>query len=276
MTIHQPLQSPSHLSLDHPGWFHDDSGRTRRGFRTDDTLWAIICEPTSITFTPPVEVVRRPDAALTPLVVDWFDSTTLPTIFRAAISVRDWRRVHRVRNPDLWDAMIPPILRQRRRANDAKRAYRRLCEAHGTTTIITTAGPTVLPPDPETVVALPNEAFITLGLRGKEEPLRAIAEAYLKQTANWKQLPPAELFTELQTVPGIGTWTAGAAIADITNDHSFHKIPAYIAYRRWQEKFAEADSGLTEPDFVKAWKRLNNEQLSTLTVLLLTSTPVPT
>lgn len=285
MTIHEPLRAcarsvegsaalPSRMSLDHPGWRRDGSGCARRGFRSGDALWAVICEPTSVTFAPSIEVVRRSDVAVARPVVDWFDSTTLPTIFRAASSLRDRGRVHRVRNPDLWDALIPPILRQRRRADDAERAYRRFCEAHGST-VITTAGPTVLPADPEMVVALPDEAFITLGLRGKEEPLRTVAEAYLKRAANWKQLPPAELFAELQTVTGIGAWTAGVAVADITNDHSFYKIPGYIAYHRWQERLAETDSSLTESDFVEAWKKMNNEQLSTLTVLLLASTLTP-
>lgn len=261
--------SRSAMALDHPGWLTDDHGRARRAFKSGDMLWAVTCDPTNVWLDPHIEIIQPGKTTEQP-AADWFDPTTLPMLFHTAQPIREGVRLCRVRNPSLWDALIPPILRQRRRAVDAARQYRRLCVNHGHT-VVTTTGPAFLPPDPEIVVALPDSAFIELKARDKRDRLRTVAEAYLKQADHWATLSPAELFADLQTVTYIGASTAGAAVADITNDYSFSTIPVHIAYRHWQDYFAPAGGNPTEHDFTEAWTNLSQEQRSTLTVLLLTA-----
>jgi len=188
--------------------------------------------------------------------------------------VRDILQIWRIRNPSLWDALIPPLLHQRRTATEAANQYRRLCATHGRT-ITTTAGPALLPPLPETVAVLPDQAFIDLQTRGKQEHLRTAAEAYLKHADHWATLSPANLFTELQTVTYVGAATAGAAVADLTNDYSFHTLPAHTAYHHWQKLVADPCDTPTQDDFTNAWTHLTQEQRSTLIVVILTGMKLP-
>ena len=104
--------------------------------------------------------------------------------------------------------------------------------------IATTAGLTLLPPTPEIVAGLPDDTFIKLGMRDKRKALRAAAEACLNRAHEWDGLSPARLFTQLQTVSHVGQWTAGAVVADVTNDYSFYATPVDMAYRQWKESLA--------------------------------------
>jgi hypothetical protein len=188
----------SNVSLDHPGWLRETCGRVRRAFRFDNTVCTAICEANHVTFEPTVETGTPADATTMSSLIDWFDSASLPASFRATVPFRHDTRVQRVRNPDLWDALLPPIFRQRRRAQDVESLYRRFCINHGSI-IATTAGLTLLPPTPESVAGLPDDAFIKLGMRDKRRPLRAAAEACLNRASEWDELPPGKLFAGLQT-----------------------------------------------------------------------------
>ena len=205
-----------------------------------------------------------------PLRGDVFDPAVLPTKLRMSRPVRDMRCVHRFRNPDLWGALLPPILHQRRRALDAARMYRSLCEAHGPQ-VSTEAGPALLAPRPDTVAGLSDSAFNAIGLRGKAAPLRKIASAYMDRATSWSGLSHGELYTELLAVPGVGKWTAGIAIADVTNDFSFYAFSGLSTFTRWQEMFSAIESGLTADEFKRTLERLNRHQLSTFVLLALAS-----
>jgi DNA-3-methyladenine glycosylase II len=259
--------SRSAMALDHPGWLTDDHGHARRAFKSGDMLWAVTCDPTNVWLDPHIEIIQPGKTTEQP-AADWFDPTTLPKLFHTAQPIREGVRICRIRNPSLWDALLPPILHQRRTVSHAAKQYRGLCAADGHR-IATTAGPVLLPPTPETVAVLPDQAFFELGMRGKQEHLRSAAEAYLKHADRWATLSPAALFTALQTVTYIGAATAGAAVADITNDHSFSTIHPHIAYRHWQRLVTALTDIPTQDDFVNAWTHLSQKQRSTLLVLLL-------
>jgi hypothetical protein len=57
--------------------------------------------------------------------------------------------------------------------------YHALCIAYGET-VMTTAGPALLLPRPEVLLAFPDAAFVDLKITSKRRPLRAVAEAYCK------------------------------------------------------------------------------------------------
>jgi DNA-3-methyladenine glycosylase II len=263
-----PLASASSMLLDHPGWFKDDSGRVRRAFRSGGETWTAVSDSTNIAFASASDAVRSISSMRS--LVDSFDLTALPGFFCTAKPIADGRCVQRLRNPDLWDALLIPVFRQRRRADDAARMYRRFCINHGNV-IETKAGLALLPPTPETVITLPDESFIKLKMRDKRQPLRVVAEAYLKQAGDWENLSTFELLTELQTVSYVGAWTAGATVADITNNYSFCPPPVDVAYRRWHDLHVANTVAISEQTFAEAWAALTDKQLSTLTLLLLAS-----
>jgi hypothetical protein len=262
------------MMLDHPGWLLSPDGRARRAFRDGETVWTVVREPTSDTSTATVEIHSRTPTDKTDILArsDWFDPAILPNVLRISNLIRDMGRIHRVRNPDLWDALLPPILHQRRRSEDASRMYRSLCETYGRT-VTTEAGPALLAPSPATVVDLPDSAFDEIRLRGKAKPLRMVAKTYLSRVKGWKVLSPAELFAELQAVPYVGRWTAGVAIADVTNDYGFYAFTGLSGHARWMELFTATGTDLTESQFKEMWTHLDRRQLSTLVLLTLASTP---
>lgn len=251
------------ISLDHPGWLGNTHGRTRRVFRASNTLWTAICEADQVTFEPAGD---QGDTAMPH--VDRFDPSSLPPYFHAAAPLRDNTCVQRVRNPDLWDALLPPIFRQRRGTSDATSLYRQFCAEHGTV-IATKAGPALLPPGPEIVAELPDTAFNKLRIPDKRRPVRAAAKAYLTRASNWDYLSPSQLFIELQTVSHINTWTAGAIIADLTNDYSFYTMPIDVAYHQWNKYLASPTTQLPKPDFAQLRDTLNSAHRSTLNLLVL-------
>jgi DNA-3-methyladenine glycosylase II len=73
----------------------------------------------------------------------------------------------------------------------------------------------------------------------------------------------------VQAVPRIGPWTAGATVADLTNDYALYPF-ADLAVRTWVKRLAPGrlwpDS---EPEFARLWAELAGEQLSAWTLLTL-------
>jgi len=127
----------------------------------------------------------------------------------------------------------------------------------------------MLPPTPEGVVALPDNAFVRLGLRDKIDRLRSVADEYLKQVDQWVDLAPHELFAALQTVKYVGAATAGAAVADTTNDYRFHVIPQRTLYRRWRELAVAPSGPVGEQEFIDGLVKLDPNQRATIIVAVM-------
>lgn len=183
-------------------------------------------------------------------------------MLRAAGTVRRWR------NPNLWDALATSIVRQVIRAGQARKLYRAFCEAHGEE-VLTPHGLAWLFPIPEAVLELPDDEFTGLGMAFKRLPLKAAAEAVLDFGAKWAELDPAVLRDEVQSVPRIGPWTAGATVADITNDYSLYPY-ADLAVLTWADHLSTGRTWPeTEPEFARLWARLAGKDLSAWTLLTL-------
>ena len=176
--------------------------------------------------------------------------------------------VARWRNPDPWDAVATAVIRQVIRAGHARVLYQSLCRAHGES-VMTPAGQRWLLPGPEVVSGLPDAAFEQLGMAFKRPALRALAEAFTGAGQSWAGLDPAAFVTEVQTVPRVGPWTAGAAVADLTNDFALYPF-ADLAVRTWAKRLAPGRTWPdTEPEFALAWAQLAGDQVSALTLLTL-------
>lgn len=183
--------------------------------------------------------------------------------------LRSLGAVARFRTPDLWDAIGTAIMRQVIRAAQAKRLYRAFCDAYGQRRGGMNGDGCASFPAAEAVLDLGDAQFSAVGLAFQCRALRAAAEAYLKHGAQWYDLPSAVLVRELQQVPRVGAWTAGAAVADYSNDFT-HYPYTDLAVRTWVKRAAPSYAWPDgEQAFGRLWRTLAGDQLGTLTLLTL-------
>lgn len=252
---------------DHPSWIRGEAGGMARAARMGPSVWVLTCEPVDDGWRMSAEPRSQGAPADDPRL-DVFDPSQLDGPSDLIDPLRLVGTVGRWRNPDLWDAMATSIVRQVIRAGQARKLYRQFCLAHGDQ-VETPYGSTALFPTPETVLALPDVEYQRLGLAFKRRPLQAAAEAVIEFGAKWAELEPNELRHEVQSVPRIGPWTAGATVADLSNDYALYPY-ADLAVRTWAKRLAP---GRTWPDaeaeFGQMWARLARERLSEWTLLTL-------
>lgn len=251
--------------FDHPGWVTNAEGVTHRVVRQGSGVVSVAASPVEQAYLVEATAVRGAGDAPDLVVVD-------PKVLRGpAVLVEPLREagcVARVGNSDLWDAVATSILRQVIRARHARRLYEVACRAFGEQVYLR-HGTSWLFPSAEVVLALPEAEFARLGLRFKRRPLQAAARAYLEHGAAWVMACPAELVTELQRVPRVGPWTAGAAVADVTNDYSHYPF-ADLAVRTWAQRLAPGlQWPARESQFAEVWRELAGDQLSAWTLLTL-------
>jgi DNA-3-methyladenine glycosylase II len=255
------------VMTDHPSWLV--AGRTTfRVVRYERSIWVLSCAPSSGSgkgVLARADLISGTDAGPAP---DVFDPRSLVGPEPLVTRLRELGPVARWRNPDLWDAVATAVLRQVIRASHARRLYQEFCRAHGEP-VATRFGQAWLFPVPETVLGLSDAEFARLGLAFKRHALRAAAEACCEFRSKWAALQPVDLLTELQSVPRVGPWTAGAAVADLTNDYALYPF-ADLAVRTWIDRLAPGRTWPeSEHDFALAWARLAGDHLCAWTLLTL-------
>ncbi|TDD61339.1 hypothetical protein E1298_45415 [Actinomadura rubrisoli] len=168
----------------------------------------------------------------------------------------------------MWDAIATAIIRQVIRADQARLQHQRFRRQHGPA-VSTSTGTLHALPRPETVAALQREDFQQLGMAFKADALGNAAAAYLDQHTKWLELTPLRLVEELQTVPRIGPWTAGAAVADFTHDWTLYPH-SDLAVRTWAQIAApDVDWPTTERDFAERWREITGHHLGPATLFTL-------
>jgi DNA-3-methyladenine glycosylase II len=254
------------LMLDHPSWLISEDGTTHRVVRSAGSVW-------SITGSAAADSGWHVHAAFVAgdgpaPILEIIDSNTVTGRDAVARALRQAGPVARLRNPDLWNTLATAIIRQVIRAGQARKLYRAFCQEHGDP-VTTAAGTGWLFPTPQIVLDLPDEEFTRLGMAFKRPPLQAAAEAYLTHAETWATLPPATLLAEVQQVPRIGPWTAGAAVADLSNDFSLYPF-ADLAVRTWAARLVpDLHWPDKEPEFAAVWQKQAGKQLSERTLLTL-------
>lgn len=250
-----------HVICDHPGWTTTASGR-QRTVRTEHGVWTA----TAGADLPVAPLGKGSGPA--PVVDTYFPDalgSQCPSALSEALLAQG--PVRRLRTPDLWEALATAIIRQVIRADQARKMFARFCDAHGARFA---DGPAAFP-RPETVLALTENDFAELGMAFKRRPLLAAAEAYLEFGAKWADLAPEDLVAEVQAVPRVGPWTAGAAVADVTGDFSLYPY-GDLAVRTWAARVVPDVAWPTDESTFAHWWRsftATPHQLSTLTVLTL-------
>jgi DNA-3-methyladenine glycosylase II len=255
------------LMTDHPSWL--SQGRTAyRAVRSGSSIWVLSGESADGLATGVLlQDVRIAGNGEKP-VVGVFDPRSLTGPEPLVGRLRQSGTVARWCNPDLWDAVATAVLRQVIRASHARKLYRDVCRVHGDR-VATPFGAAWLLPSPTVILDLSDVEFARLGLTFKRNALRAVAEACLEFAAKWSELPPADLRSELQCISRVGPWTAGAAVADLSNDYMLYPF-ADLAVRTWAARLApEAPWPETEQDFARMWAQLAGDQLGAWTLLTL-------
>lgn len=266
MTVAGSTMTVDDVMVDHPAWVMAEDGTMYRAVRSGESVWSATC-------TPPrrqrrrVRLTRLTGTGPTPLL-DVCDPADLASLHPAATALSQAGPIARLRNPDLWDALGTSIIRQVIRAGQARKLYLSFCEAYGRPAV-TSAGQVWLFPKPDVVVSLSDDQFARLGMAFKAPPLRAAADAFLQYGQKWSELDVTQLVTDVQMVPRIGPWTAGATAADFSNDFSLYPF-ADLAVRTWAARLVPGLSWPeTEPAFAQAWQALAGPQLSAWTLLTL-------
>ena len=251
---------------EHAAWRITQRDRYRVFTLPDGGQWLIRANGSELLSLPLVASTGEPRFDAFSLLRPEVATTKVPELFSALAALGT---VARFRTSDLWEAIATAIIRQVVRAPQAKRLYRDFCQAHGQPVTHLNGEGYALFPTAETVLGLHDEQFASTGLTFKRQPLRTAAEAYLKHGAHWRDLPPDVLVQELQRIPRIGPWTAGAAVADYSNDFTYYPW-ADLAVRTWAKRAAPSYPWPdNEQAFGRLWQRLAGDQLATLTLLTL-------
>jgi 3-methyladenine DNA glycosylase/8-oxoguanine DNA glycosylase len=111
-------------------------------------------------------------------------------------------------------ALVPAILEQKVTGTEAFRAYAALLRAHGEPA--PGPGELLLPPAPAVLAGLPYHAYHPLGVeRRRAEVIRRVASR-----ATWLEAASSseEASRRLQSLPGIGPWTAAEVVRSAFGD----------------------------------------------------------
>jgi 3-methyladenine DNA glycosylase/8-oxoguanine DNA glycosylase len=145
----------------------------------------------------------------------------LPPLDGHATIARLARRYPGVRIPRtgaVLESLVPAILEQKVIGEEARRALFALVRFHGEPA----PGPPELglrlPPEPATLAALPYYAFHPYGVERRRADLIRLVCTRAARFEQIVDLPLAEAYSRLTSVPGIGPWTAGEVGARALGD----------------------------------------------------------
>jgi DNA-3-methyladenine glycosylase II len=257
------------VMTEHPGWLPvrpdcPDEGLHRVYPTAEGGRWHAWTRRGDLTLTPQGPAAGEPH--LTVFTMRRGEPSQVPELARA---LRELGAVARFRGTDLWEALGTAIIRQVVRAAQATKLYRAFCREYGQPVCVQGHGTYHLFPTPQRVQHLDDDAFARVGMTFKRHALRSASAMFLEHGAGWRELPPLHLRAELQRVPYIGPWTAGAAVADWSNDWTCYPH-GDLAVRTWAARAAPSYPWPTdEAEFARVWRALTSDQLSPLTVLTL-------
>jgi len=244
------------IMCDHPAWTTTTHGVTRV-MRSGASTWLIASD--SLLSDVGMTVVDGPGGGPAPE----FLHVDQPTLVESSLgpALAPLVPLLRVRNSCLWDAIGNAILGKIVTADQARVMYRRFCTAFGRP-VEALYGYEYLFPDPECVSRMPVTEFGELKMSFTRVPLRAAATAYLEHGTAWSQLDPVAMVTALRSVPGIGPWIAGAAVADFSGDFSVYPYPDRQLRTCLRRAAPGADWPVSVAQFRTRWHAMAGDNVS--------------
>lgn len=268
-TTKEMTMPAGHLMTDHPGWIHDGA-EVRRAVTDGRSVSVLTAEGHADVLD--LRVDQTSGSGVT-TVIEEFDPAPLSGPDALLLPLKEAGAVARVANPSLWDAITTAVLRQVIRAVTARALYQSFGRAMGAA-VGGGDAPLMWAPAPEAVLQMSETEFTVLRMTFQHKKLVAAAAAFIEHGERWSTLrhtaeQRAELVEALMSVPGIGAWTAGAAVADYTNDFGLYPF-SDLAVRTWALRMApEFGWPDTESEFAAMWRELAGERLSEWTLLTL-------
>lgn len=252
--------SSAPVMVDSPAWAYGDQlyakrvlapGRTvRAAYDPDAGHWRL---------QPRFAAAARPQLAS-------FSSTELgegtPAPIRQNLAKLDG--LQRLGAGSYWEALGTAVIRQVIRAGQARRVWHRLAAA------LAPPGQAAGGfPDVTRFLAASDAELAEAGLGYKIRTLRTVAEACRSESRCWDQLDPIELHGAWLAIPGIGPWSAGAAIADLRNAWQLYPHDD-LAVRTWATRaFPDLPIPTEQRRFLRCWTDWGGQAIGALTVLTL-------
>ena len=163
-----------------------------------------------------------------------------------------------------WEALGTAVIRQVIRAGQARKVWHQLAVV-----LAKPDDPIGRFPSAERFLAASEPELAQAGLGFKIRTLRTVAEACQSEQHRWDRLDPIELHDDWLAVPGIGPWSAGAAIADLRNAWQLYPHDD-LAVRTWATRaFPELHIPTDRQPFLRLWNDWAGGAPGTLTVLTL-------
>jgi len=249
--------------VDSPSWAHRGGLQAERVLTQGSTACTV-----SAAYDPAVGHWRlQPDLAVTAMAqLASFSTADLGDAIPAPIR-RNLARLdglQRLGAGSYWEALATAVIRQVIRAGQARRVWHQLAAA------LTNPGERAGRfPTAERFLAATDAELADAGLGFKTRTLHAVAEACRSEQQVWDRLDPVALHDAWLGLPGIGPWSAGAAIADLRNAWQLYPHDD-LAVRTWAGRAFPEVAIPTDPrPFLRLWTDWAGGALGTLTVLTL-------
>lgn len=177
--------------------------------------------------------------------------------------------VYRWATTDLWDAVAAGIVRQVIRADQARKLFTTAAKELGDE--LGTGFRSF--PSAEKILALPSQKFIDCGLAFQIPKLRTAAEWFQSRDVTTSELEV--LSKELGSISGIGPWSVGVILSDISNDFSWYPYDDLAVRRGAQRLWPQHGFSDAPGSFARQWEEFADGHLAALTAVALSgSSPV--
>lgn len=176
-----------------------------------------------------------------------------------------------IASPTLFEALIKAVLRQVIRAAHATQLIDRFISSFGHALPTTAESRHYLFPTPDQVAQVADTRLRELGVGFKAKTIAAVVRTFAELPDSYGiSESPEVLMEKLQTIPGVGRWSAGVALTEFLGAWSVYPIDD-LAVRTWAKVLWPRVKWPSDSDaFAREWIRKTNGHTDVITFYLLT------